>query len=262
MSNTSGLARVGEEALNKQGCLVKIIEYNNANDIVVEFQDKYKARVHTKYCHFLSGDIKNPYYPSVLGVGMKGCLYPTRDEYGNYIKEYTTWNNMLKRCFDKKEKEKHKTYKNVCCCDEWLVYDNFYKWATTQSNYNLWKCGGNNWHLDKDILSKDSVYSPKTCCFVPDIVNKLFNKQRLHRSSLPIGVQKNGDNFMARCRNPLNDSISEYLGTYKTPLEAFLVYKTYKEDIIKQIAQIEFDAGNITEDCYNAMMKYEVRVTD
>ena len=35
-----------------------------------------------------------------------------------------------------------------------------------------------------------------------------------------------------------------------------------KENLIKQIAQIEFDKGNITKVCYDAMMKYEVEITD
>ena len=49
---------------------------------------------------------------------------------------------------------------------------------------------------------------------------------------------------------------------YATPEEAFFAYKTYKEKLIKQIAQIEFDKDNITKTCYDAMMKYKVEITD
>ena len=59
-----------EEKYNNQGCLMKIVEYNKLNDIVVEFQDEYKTRVQTIYANFKSGSIKNPYYPSVYGVGI------------------------------------------------------------------------------------------------------------------------------------------------------------------------------------------------
>lgn len=31
--------RIGEERCNKSGCLMKIIEYNGNNDLIVEFQD-------------------------------------------------------------------------------------------------------------------------------------------------------------------------------------------------------------------------------
>lgn len=254
--------RIGEKNINQQDCLMEIVEYNGANDILIEFQDDYCAKVKTKYCHFINGKVKNPYYPSILGVGIVGNLYPTIDSDGNHIKEYTTWCNMLKRCFDKKEKEKHITYKDATCCDDWLIYGNFYEWATTQSNYNLWKYGGNKWHLDKDILSKSFMYSPETCCFVPHTVNTLFNKQKPHRGNLPIGVEKSGNGFSARCRNPFQKNKRLYFGTYSTMEDAFDAYKHGKEDLIKQVALIEFEAGNITEECYNAMMKYEVEITD
>ena len=39
-------------------------------------------------------------------------------------------------------------------------------------------------------------------------------------------------------------------------------YKEYKEKIIKQVAQDEYNKGNIIKECYDAMMKYEVEITD
>lgn len=36
--------RIGEENCNTYGTKMKIIEYNNATDMVIEFQDKYKYR--------------------------------------------------------------------------------------------------------------------------------------------------------------------------------------------------------------------------
>ena len=95
--------RVGETTINKQGCLSKIIEYNNYSDILVEFQDKYKYKVRTSYKEFKNGNIKNWYYPSVYGVGIVG------EKYKDYITsnktkslEYKMWSSMLARCFDKK----------------------------------------------------------------------------------------------------------------------------------------------------------------
>lgn len=52
------------------------------------------------------------------------------------------------------------------------------------------------------------------------------------------------------------------MGSYDTEHEAFAVYKEHKESYIKQIAQEEYDKGNIIEECYNAMMRYEVEITD
>ena len=64
--------RVGEERINKQGCLMKVAEYNKSSDISVEFQDEYKVNIHTSYASFCKGDVKNPYAPSVFGVGKIG----------------------------------------------------------------------------------------------------------------------------------------------------------------------------------------------
>lgn len=50
--------RLGEERFNNQGCLMRIVEYNKANDIIVEFQDKYKGKIHTNYKAFLKKRLK------------------------------------------------------------------------------------------------------------------------------------------------------------------------------------------------------------
>ena len=252
--------RLGERRYNYQGCLMEITEYNNSLDIAVEFKDIYKAKIHSYYHHFLSGNIKNPYYPSVSGVGMIGIKYPSREK-GKHTKEYQTWRHMLERCFDEKTKEKRPYYKDVTCCKEWLLYENFYEWLHSQENFDKW-LNGERWALDKDILIKrNKVYSPETCCLVPYNVNCLFTKRNSCRGTLPIGVIEHNGKFIAECNNPFKP-YKNYLGIYSTQEEAFFVYKECKEIIIKQVAQIEFDNGNITEKCYNAMMNYQVEITD
>lgn len=251
--------RIGETSINHQGCLMKIVEYINSNDIIVEFQDDYKGRVHTHRWSFLKGNVKNPYYPMVLGVGMIGSKYPAKIN-NVETKEYQAWGNIIDRCFNKKIKEKCPTYQNVVCCDEWLLFENFYEWLHSQENFDKW--GDKRWEIDKDILVKgNKVYSPETCCLVPQNVNSLFINKSNYRGDLPIGVKRSGKSFMARCSNPITCK-REYLGSYSTPLYAFQAYKKYKEDLIRQIAQIEYNKGNITEKCYNAMIQYQVEITD
>ena len=253
--------RIGEEKLNNQGCLMRIVEYNDAKDIIVEFQDDYKTRLHTSYGNFTKGTIENPYHPSVYGVGMLGALYSSR--YNNKItEEYDAWTKMLQRCYSKEYCKVHKSYEIVTCCDEWLLYESFYKWLHSQNNFDKW-LNGSRWAIDKDILVKGSkIYSPETCCLVPQNVNNLFIKADSVRGNLPIGVRitKNGT-FQAYCNNPFTNKI-EHLGTFNTPKEAFFAYKKAKESYIKQVAQEEYDKGNITKQCYDAMMNYEVEITD
>lgn len=258
---SKGNEKLYEERLNNQGCLMRIVEYIDSSDIVIEFQDKYKARITSQYSHFKRGQVKNPYYNSVFGVGMIGVKYPISIN-GKHTKEYNTWKGLLERCFDEKYKKKRPTYKNVTCCDEWLLFENFYEWLHSQENFEKWS-NSDRWAIDKDILVKgNNIYSSETCCLVPINVNSLFTKHNATRGSLPIGVIENWKKFRSYCTNPFTNKI-EHLGTFNTSEDAFyLGYKPYKEDLIKQVAKEEFDKGNITKKCYEAMMNYEVEITD
>lgn len=249
-----------EEKYNNQGCLMKIVEYNKASDIIVEFQDEHKYRVNTIYGNFKSGSVRNPYHPSIYGIGITGCKYPTKVNNVS-TKEYNAWIDMLKRCFMKKTKDKQPSYKDVECCKEWLNFESFCDWLHKQHNYDRWK-NGYRWAIDKDILIKrNKVYSPDTCTLVPQNVNCLFLKREAERGEYPIGVSYRSDGFLASCHSPFTDSREE-LGYHSTPEKAFITYKTYKENIIKQVAEIEYKDGNITEECYEAMMNYEVEIDD
>ena len=254
--------KLGLEKLNNQGCLMKIIEYNSARDIVVEFQDEYKKHLHVRWSHFLDGSIRNPYFPSVYGVGILGEKYQSRVN-KKKTKEYFAWKGILERCYDKKYKEKYPTYENVTCCKEWLLYENFYEWLHGQENFEKW-INGKRWGIDKDIIFKhNKVYSPDTCCLVPDNINKLFTKADALRGNYPIGVHwhKANNCFCAQVCNPITNEKEIYLHYYNIN-DTFCKYKERKEEIIKQVAEIEYNKGNIIKKCYDAMTNYQVEITD
>lgn len=252
--------RIGEENLSGKGDLMRIIEYYNSDNIVIQFQDKYKAKVHTSYKNFKKGGVRNPYCVSVRGVGIVGVKYPTSLD-NKRLKEYITWDNVLYRCFDKDYKKVQPTYKESTVCDKWLLYENFYEWLHSQENFNKW-LNGDRWALDKDILIKgNKIYSPDTCCLIPQRINNLFTKQDCKRGDLPIGVRRRNNKFRVSCNNMLLGKLVN-IGTYETIEQAFQAYKTYKESYIKQVAQEEYSLGNITKKCYDAMMSYEVEITD
>ena len=260
MSITKIDSRLGETNVNHQECLMRIIQYNRVDDILVEFQDEYKGIVHTQYKSFIKGNVKNPYYPMVLGVGMIGSKYPAKIN-NKETEEYQAWKGMIYRCFDNDTKERQPTYKDTTCCKEWLLYENFYEWLHSQENFD--KLLGNiKWNVDKDILIKgNKLYSPDTCCLVPMNVNSLFIKKSNYRGDLPIGVKRSHKSFMARCSDPITGN-REYLGSHDTPLKAFVAYKNYKENLIKKIAELEYTKGNISKQCYDAMINYQVEITD
>ena len=60
-----GDKRIGEVNYNKEGLKMTIVEYNNANNIVVKFEDDTLCK--TRYCHFKSGSTRHPSYKNRKG---------------------------------------------------------------------------------------------------------------------------------------------------------------------------------------------------
>ena len=248
--------------ISKDGDVAKVIEYNSNSDVLIEFQDKYKAKIHTNWSHIVNGQIKNPYYPRIYNRGMAGEKYITYQN-GDNIKEYHTWYNLFIRCYDEKAFIKHGTYAQCEVCDEWYLYENFYEWLHQQENFTQW-LNNPDWDIDKDIIIKgNKIYTPDNCSLVPKNVNMLFLTNKQIRGPYPIGVtyDKRIDRYVARCNNPLTEK-REYLGRYNSVTQAFLAYKKRKEQIIKQVAEQEYNKGNIIKKCYEAMMDYQVEITD
>lgn len=182
----------------------------------------------------------------VYGVGINNL------ENGTLEKCYTTWYNILKRCYDPTTKTKEPTYTGCSICDEWKYLFNFKKWF--DANYI------DGHHLDKDILVKgNKVYSPDTCCFVPQSINSLITNRSRHRGDCPLGVTKANSRFCASY-NKGNKRI--HIGMFDTPEAAFLAYKKAKEQYVKVLGEKYYKEGKITERVYLALLAYKVDITD
>ena len=241
---------------------MKIIEYNKAIDIVVEFQDEHKARVRTSYATFVKGNIKNPYHKSVYGIGYIGEGEYKTSENGVHTKAYVSWTSMIYRCYSSNYLSKFPSYIDCYVCDEWHNFQNFAKWYYK----NYYEIDGEIMCLDKDILIKgNKVYSPETCIFVSNNINVLFCKRNKARGKYPIGVQwdKEKRKYIANCDifdKETNKSRQKFIGRYDTIEETFLAYKQFKENYIKQVAD-EYK-NLIPKELYEAMYNYKVEMND
>lgn len=248
--------RIGEEKTNSFGSLMRIINYRNNKDIDVYFPEYGWIKEHTMYKCFIKGEIKSPYECRTFEKGYLG-----EGEYNTVTnrkptKYYHLWYEMLRRAYDPKYIQKHPTYEGCEVCQEWLNFQVFAEWV----NKNYYEIEGEQICLDKDILIKgNKIYSPDTCVFVPQTINKLFTKSDKARGDLPIGV----------CYDKLNKKYKAYcnvngkhksLGYYDTKEEAFQVYKNSKEDYIKKVAE-EYKE-KIPTKLYNAMVSYQVEIND
>lgn len=255
------IKRLNEENYNYQGLHMIIVEYREYDDIDVMFDDGY-IKEHVHYSEFKNGTIRNHMIKEIYGVGILGDIKTKNN--GRITKEYSTWSNMLQRCYDPKRHEEFPRYKGCIVCEEWLYFPNFVKWCHSQNNWNKVMENPSSYHIDKDIINKgNKIYAPYNCSFVPGIVNGLFCKSNAIRGKYPIGVSltPKTSKFRARCNNPLTKKHIVHYG-FSTPEAAFEQYKKDKEMIIKQVAQEEYNKGNIIKSCYEAMMKYEVEITD
>ena len=55
---------------------------------------------------------------------------------------------------------------------------------------------------------------------------------------------------------------NKHLGYFATPEEAFQAYKSAKEIYVKERATKYFQEGKITQRVYQALMEYQVEITD
>ena len=253
--------RIGEKTTNNfesEMIIVNQYRYNNVTYIDVYFP-KYDCVVkHVEYKQFKKGWLRCPYEPRTYGKGYLGeGKYKTKEN-GKKTKCYKVWQSMLQRCYDSKYRRREPTYKGCIVEDYWLNFQNFAEWYYD----NYYELENERVELDKDILHKgNKIYSHENCIFVPQGINKLFTKRQNYRGDLPIGVCLKDKRYMAQCSN---GGKQIKLGTYPTPEEAFQVYKTYKEQVIKDT--IDLYEGIIPEPQYSRLKKiiynYEVKIDD
>ena len=232
----------------------KILKYNDSVNVEIQFlKTGFKTAVHLG--SIKSGKVKDPYIPSVYGVGIVGAKYPSREGDRN-TKEYVLWVDMLRRCYSDNFKKKHLTYQGCEVSENFKSYEYFYEWCNQQVGFD-----NDGWQLDKDLLIKgNKVYSESTCVFIPQEINKILVKREASRGEYLIGVywNKKASAFVARVSK--NKGKQEWLGVFNTEIEAFNAYKTAKEAFVKE--QANQWKSEIDPRAYNTLMNYEVSSDD
>ena len=184
----------------------------------------------------------------VHGVGVNDLPYRTQvkewvtKDGGKRIREivflckyYAVWQNMIKRCYNKKFQESNPSYIGTSVCSEWLYASEFKKWMEQQD----WS----DKSLDKDIIApKSKLYSPETCAFVLQATNNFVIARGACRGDYPIGVSlyKHTGKYQARCGNQFSGE-QEHLGLFSTPDEAHEAWRKRKHELAQLVAGEESD---------------------
>lgn len=239
---------IGEVSQNKFGTLMKIIVWNAASDIQVQFRDDHMAVVHTTYRNFQKREVKNPYDKSVYGVGYVGeGMHKTRIN-GEHPASYLIWVTIIQRCCREEAKEKYPAYFGRCTvCEEWFNYQNFAAWYES----NRYDVDG-RLHIDKDILVPgNTMYAPEFCLLVPQRVNMHFMRCKSNKTGLPRGVRRTKTGYMAVYN-------TQKLGVFATIDQAV---KAHREAWAEAIRATVAEYQNIMPNhVYNAVMIASERI--
>lgn len=227
----------------------KIIEYLNGNDVTVEFV-KTNYTTKTTSAAVRRGDIRDYWLPTVFGVGIMDIPDATKDPLTKAAR--IKWQSMLTRCYSSSYQNKYLTYKGCEISESFKRFSSFLEWYISQVGFNQ-----EGWHLDKDILGCGKVYSPQTCCVIPNEINVAFasiSSKHNTKNKFGISRRKNGRFAVyAHC-----GSINKYLGIFDTQEEALKAYKQAKESRIKELANKWKD--QIDHRVYEELMNYKVEI--
>jgi hypothetical protein len=240
-----------------------VIEYVSYNNTTVKFLDTgYITKTAIK--EIKNGQIKDPYFPKVSGVGFIGeGVYSARSKCETRRSDpaYEVWSGIFKRCYNKEYQHKcnRYTYDDCSVDPHWHNFQNFAEWFYSQPNHDK------GFHVDKDLRKKGNrIYSENTCSLVPLEVNSLFtgSNKRINPRNLPVGIHfcNTKKLYIAQLhRGELTASGNpkqSRLGQYKTKDAALMAYKVAKEERSKQLAEKYKDV--LHTEVYSTLMTFEV----
>lgn len=163
---------------------------------------------------------------------------------------------IYRRCYKKDDK----TYPmyggiGVTICDEWLIFENFYKWYKE----NYYSVNDEVMCIDKDILDKHNLtYCPEKCLIVPFRINNMFVGMKIKANGIPSGITKVNGRYRVQISGNdrrLNGKYT-YLGTYDNLVHAAKVAKIFKMGVILEVAR-EYE-NKIPKHVYHALLDFEI----
>lgn len=221
---------------------IVIIEYNSSKDVKIQFEDNTTMKVNIEVVR--SGYVRNVFRKTIYGVGYFGVgKYNSKNSRVCYHK----WAAMLERCYNEEYQKEKLTYIGCTVCEEWHNFQNFAEWFEHNYDHTTMKM----WHLDKDILLiGNKIYSPTTCCFVPNEVNQIFSFKRTSKNT---GVYQKNNKYYPHVSK--KGGGNKYLGTFLTLDSAIIKYKEEKIKIVHEIA--EKWKGKIDNRVYEKLINYK-----
>jgi hypothetical protein len=199
----------------------KVLEYINSGEIKIQFINSGHIKSITS-SDFKTGKIKDPYHPSVQGVGYLGtgaysATYSRRGKKRN-SPAYEVWIGKIKNCYGKSKSNHVYKQKGVTVCKEWHNFQVFAEWYYKQ--VRLYGKGGS---VDKDLaFLGNREYSPTTARYVPAAINSLFTG-KAGNNITGVGFCDKSKKYKAKIqRGVANKRHLGYFDTYEQARESYV----------------------------------------
>lgn len=245
MKSKYATIKIGDRFKTSCG-MCTVLKYIAQDRVLIEFDSGFLKCVRTHDLH--RGFVRDPYYPTVEGIGFLGEGKYQSKIGDAKVKAYTIWGAMIRRCYNEAQQVRQPTYLGCTVVEEWHNYQNFAKWY--EANYV------EGWDMDKDLLvTGNKVYSPDTCCFIPPEVNAFFTYDRVTKGSTPTGVSYRAERkspFIVTCFDA--DTGGKLNRSFKTVEEALSLYKNKKELQARWLADKYKD--RLSEKAYTALYSF------
>jgi hypothetical protein len=236
----------GKYFYTNQGYLIKVLEYNNATNIDIEFI--YNGYIKTVVLKNLkNGMIANPFHPAYHGGFMGVGDYSSK----NCFNAYLAWISMLTRI------KNNRSYNDTFVCSEWYNFQNFANWYKNKINLlnpNF------KYEVDKDIKQigiHPKIYSPETCVIIPHKLNAMLERVTYNNSkkSEPLGVIKNFNKYIVRMKINM---VSTTIGYFDNEIDAFNAYKHAKLSLFRETSTYFYNQNAILYDDYISCMNMDL----
>lgn len=239
---------LGKEFTTREGCTFKVVEYHNNKKIEIEFLDGFEHSMFVQSCQILSGGIKNPYHPTICGVGYVGVGDNITNIGGRGTSVYRVWTGMIRRCYDERHLITHPTYRGCTVDVKWHNFQNFAEW------YNKNTSEFKGLQLDKDLIVRgNKVYSEDLCCLLPPEINMVLSDSKRGRDkSMPVGVSINKKGKYTSSISI--DSKNTWIGTFETVQDAVDAYSKARKTYL--LGKAEKWKGIICSKSYECLINY------
>lgn len=225
---------IGRDFITNEGYKALVINGSNRMGCCIIRINKWISEVGVK--ELKNGKIKYPYHKNYYGVGFIGV-----GKYKHKHKACKIWSKMIERCYRKKRSARNLSYIDCKVCNEWLDMQVFSEWY--DNNYI------DGFELDKDLLvDGNKIYSPETCTFIPQELNKFLSNVKSNNTSGYIGVSwhKSSKKWQSTISD-IDTKTRVYLGLFDTPLEASMSYQKARAVMADRMREKMISEYNITD---------------